>query len=224
VAGQFIFGGLNTQNAPLTAYSANPPSATKSAVDAAFLGAFGTSQTSADAAAIGGTDMPSFLDNTFAPLVTGAGYTAAWSGASDATITSRIAPEQTIQSSLSANAPAFQKLAQAYTMISEFGGSPLSADASQAAIGAAATLVSSAITDLVQMQAGVGVSQSAVSAANDSMSAQVNLLSTETATMSELSDLDTYDLSNKITTLQTQIQASYQLTAKLQQMSLVNYL
>ena len=168
--------------------------------------------------------MQGFLATQFAPLFSSANYTNTWSSASSQAITSRIAPEQSVTTSVSANSSAFQKLAQAYTMVSEFGGAPLNADANQAAMQTATGLVSSAITDLVTLQAGVGVAQSDVSTANDTMSAQIDLLTTQAGTLSQLSDTESYDISNQVTTLQTQIQASYEVTAKLQQMSLASYL
>ncbi len=222
VGDQHVFAGLDTQTAPMTTYAAG--SANKAAVDGAFQTAFGFGQTDAAAGSISGSDMQTFLDAQFAPLFSGSSYAADWSSASSQTITSRIAPEQSVTTSVSANAPAFQALAQAYTMVKEFGGPPMSADASQAAITTATNLVTGAISSLVTVQAGLGVSQSAMSAANDSMSAQINLLTAQAGTLSQLSDTDTYDISNQVSTLQTQIQASYEVTAKLQQMSLANYL
>ena len=52
------------------------------------------------------------------------------------------------------------------------------------------------------------------------MAAQITLLS------SRASDdkVDSYSLSTQLSSLQTQIEASYQMTSKLQQLSLVNYL
>ncbi len=222
VGNQHIFAGVNTAVAPMTTYTTG--SASKTAVNTAFQTAFGFSQTSSSASSVSGSALQSFLTGQFAPLFSGTNYTTDWSSASSQAITSRIAPEQTVTTSVSANDPAFQKLAQAYTMVSEFGGSPLSADANQAAMTTAVNLVGSAITDLINVQAGIGVAQSAVSSSNDSMSAQIDLLTSQAGNLSQLSDTDSYDISNQVTTLQTQIQASYEVTAKLQQMSLASYL
>lgn len=222
VGDQHIFAGINTQQAPMNPYA--PGSASKTAVDGAFQAAFGFAQTDAAAGSISRADMQGFLDAGFAPLASGSGYAATWSTASSEAITSRIAPDQSVTTSVSANDPAFQALAQAYTMVSEFGGAPLDPEASQAAITTAATLVSSAIASMTSLQASLGVSQSAMSTANDNMSAQIDLLTSQAGTLSQLSDTDTYDISNQVTRLQTQIQASYEVTAKLQQMSLADYI
>lgn len=221
VAGQAIFGGINTGAPPMSGYLSTPASASKTAVDAAFSSAFGTTQTSPAAAAIGSGAIQSFLDGPFAALFTGAAYAATWSSASDETITSQISATERAQTSVSANNPAFQKLAQAYAMVGEFAGQNLGPDATKTVIASAARLVSSAISDLTNTQAGVGVAQSSVAAANDGMTAQIGLLTQQS---SALDGIDPYALSTRVSTLQTQIEASYEMTSKLQSMSLVNYL
>lgn len=222
VGGQHVFAGVNTAVAPMAAYATGSPS--KASVDAAFLGTFGFSQTSASASAVSGSALQSFLTGTFAPLFSGTNYAANWSSASSQTITSRITPDQSITTSVSANATAFQKLSQAYAMVGEFGGAPLNSDANKASITTAVGLVSSAITDIIGLQAGVGVAQSTVASANDSMSAQIDLLTGQAGILSQLSDSDQLSLQGEVLTLQQQIQASFAVTAKLQQMSLANYL
>lgn len=222
VGGQYVFAGINTGVMPMMPYAAG--SASKASVDAAFQSTFGFSQTSASASTVSASALQSFLTGTFAPLFSGTNYTSNWSSASSQTIASRIAPDQSVTTSVSANASAFQKLSQAYAMVSEFGGSPLNADASRAAITTATGLVSSAVTDIINLQAGVGVAQSTVSSANDSMSAQIDLLTGQAGLLSQLSDTDQLSLQGQVLTLQQQIQASFSVTARLQQMSLVSYL
>lgn len=221
VSGAYIFGGINTDAQPLAGYSASPPSASKQAVDAAFSSAFGTAQTSAGASAIGGAALQSFLDTQFASLFSGSSWSSNWSSASNSTVTSQIAPGQSIQTSVSANAEPIRQLAQAYTIVKEFSSGTLSDDAKQAAISTATSLVSKAIAGLTNLGAGVGVTQSAISTANDSMATQISLLSTRS---SDLDGVDAYALSTKISGLQTQLQASYELTAQMQQMSLAAYI
>jgi flagellar hook-associated protein 3 FlgL len=221
VSGQYIFGGINADTQPMTAYTDSPASANKQAVDGAFSTAFGTSQTSAGASAISGTDLQSFLDTQFASLFGASSFSGSWSTASDTVISSQIAPNQTAQTSVSANAESFRQLAQAYTTIKEFSSGTLSSGATQAAISSATSLISKALAGLTNMEAGVGVTQSAISSANESMSTQISLLSTRS---SGLDGVDSYALSTQISNLQTQIRASYELTAQMQQMSLAMYL
>src|SRR5262249_11533552 len=60
--GSYLFGGLNTQNAPITNYAAG--AANKNQVDADFLSTFGFSQSSANVANITPAQMQSFLNTT----------------------------------------------------------------------------------------------------------------------------------------------------------------
>lgn len=219
VDGNAIFGGINSATPPMTPYTAT--SAAKAQVDASFQNAFNTSQSSSDTAAITGSAMRSYLGGDFSSLFSSANYDTVWSTASDTVPTAQISASQTVQTSVSANGDAFRQLAQAYTMIQEFGGSSLGDDAKQAVIASATQLVSSALSGLTDAQAGIGLSQSAVSDADDRMGTQIDYLSSQAQAMVAV---DPSALSTQISGLQTQIQASYEITSQLQQLSLVNYL
>ena len=221
VAGQAIFGGLNTDGVPVTTYSASPASANKQAVDAAFSAAFGTAQTSAAAGAITPADMTSFLSGSFAGLFDASSFGATWSAASDQTQSTQISSSQTISTSVSANNAAFRGLAQAYTMVSELTGTNVSAATQQAVVQSAIGVMNTAIAGLTTTQASVGIAQNAITDANTRLSAQTTLLANDNT---DLTSVDVYALNTKISALQTQIEASYKLTSTLQQLSLVNYL
>ncbi|MBV8593469.1 MAG: flagellar hook-associated family protein [Caulobacteraceae bacterium] len=219
--GTYVFGGINSSAAPLADYFATTTSAAKSAVDAAFQSAFGVAPTDPAAASIPASAIQNFLSGSFATLFSGSAWTSNWSQASSANTSATIAPGQTAATSANANDPTFQQLAEAYTMLSEFGGSQLSASAQQAVASAAQSLVAKGQTSLINLQASVGLSQSAVSSANASMSSQSTLLQTQ---IGGLDNVDQNALAARITSLQTQIQMAYELTARLQTLSLANYL
>lgn len=219
INGDAVFGGINTATTPVTSYAAG--STSKAAVDAAFLSAFGFSQSSPSAASITAAQMTTFLQTNFAALFSATSYKTTWSTASDQTQSTQIAPGQSIASSVSANADAMRALAQAYTMVSEFTGSNFSTAAQQAATQASSAVISQAIDGLTDLQAGVGVSQNALSSANDQITTQTSMFDTLSG---DMQDVDPYTLKTRIDSLQTQIQASYSLTNQLKQLSLVNYL
>ena len=104
--------------------------------------------------------------------------------------------------------------------MTEFTGSTMSTAAQQAAVTSATSLVNQALSGLTGLQASVGVTQSAISTADDQNSAKSTLLSTKTG---DMKDVDVYALNTRITSLQTQIEASYELTSQMKQLSLVNY-
>jgi flagellar hook-associated protein 3 FlgL len=221
VAGQYIFGGDNTGTAPITDYFANPPNANKQAVDAAFFAAFGTTQSGAGVQNITPAAMTSFLQNQFAALFQGANWSTNWSSATNGPIESRIAPNETLDTSVNANQAGAQNLAMAYTMIADLGTANLNSQAFQAVISQATQLVGQATQQLTQTQANVGATQASLTNANDSMSIQMNVLSSR---LNQMEQINPYDLSTQITQLTTQLETSYSITARLQNLSLLTYL
>ena len=65
--------------------------------------------------------MQTFLDTTFDAEFASPAWNANWSTASDQTMRSRISTTEIVDTSVSANEPAFRKLAMAYTMLSDLG-------------------------------------------------------------------------------------------------------
>lgn len=221
VANQYVFSGDKTDTSPIADYFSSTTSSSKAAVDSAFQTTFGTSQTSAGASTITGAQMSSFLDTQFNALFSSSSWQSSWSSASSTDLQTNIAPGQSATTSVDANQGPFRQLAAALTMVTEFTGSNFSDDARNAVISKATGLVNSAISGLTSLEAGVGTTQQAISSANDSMSAQMTTLKSH---VSDLESVDTYSLSTQLSQLQTQLETSYALTNRLQQLSLTNYL
>lgn len=218
--GSYIFAGTNTSAQPIADYYA-PGAANKTAVDNAFLTAFGVPQTSMSVAAISSEDMQNFLDTQFAPLFQGANWTTNWSTASDQTLTNQISDNRTANTSVSANTTVFQQLAQAYAMVADLGTQNLNPSAYQTITNTARDLLTTAISNLTDLQANIGLVQADVSSSTTQMSAKMDILSTQ---ISNLESVNSYDITTRISDLQTQIETSYSLTSRLHQLSLVNYL
>jgi flagellar hook-associated protein 3 FlgL len=218
---QYVFGGINSAVAPMANYYSTPPSAAKTAVDQAFETAFNCLPTDPAAANISASAMQSFLSGPFAALFQGAAWTTDWSAASSTNTSAEIAPGQKVTTSTNANQPGFQELAQAYTMLSEFGGSQLSGDAQQAVATAASSLVSSGMVSMTNVQAELGSTQSAVSTANNSMSSQLTILQDQ---VGNLDNVNATTTAAQITSLTNQIQMAYELTSRLSQLNLAQYL
>jgi flagellar hook-associated protein 3 FlgL len=218
---QYVFGGINSATAPMADYFSTPASTAKTAVDAAFQAAFGVLPSNPAAANISAGAMQSFLAGPFAALFQGASWSSDWSSASSANTSAEIAPGQTVATSSNANQPGFQQLAQAYTMLSEFGGSELSGQAQQAVATAASSLVSQGLDSTTNTQAALGSTQSAVTDAGNTMSSQLTILQTQ---IGNLDNVDPAATAAQINSLTNQIQMAYELTARVQQMNLAQYL
>jgi flagellar hook-associated protein 3 FlgL len=219
VAGQFIFGGINSSVPPLTEFTSG--SANQQAVAAAFEGAFGFSQSDPNVSSITSAQMQSFLTTQFSPLFQGTSWEGTWSSASDTPVASQISPSQTVVTSVSANQPAFQELAQAYTTMADLGTANLGPDAFQTAVSSAETLLQQAITGLTNIGAGLGTTQQAITSANNFMSTQANTLTTQ---IGNLENVDPLAVQSQESDLQTQIETAFELTSQLQQLSLVKFL
>ena len=219
--GQYVFGGINAGAAPLASYFSTPTSSAKSAIDTAFQTTFGFPPTDPAAATISASALQSFLNGAFAAQFHGAGWSANWSAASSANTSQDIAPGQQIETSTNANQPGFRDLAQAYTMLSEFGGAPFSAEAQQRVATGASTLIARGANAMTETAATLGAAQASVTSANASMTSQQAILQTE---LGGLDNVDPAQTATRINDLMTQLQTSYQLTARLQKMSLAQYL
>ncbi len=106
-------------------------------------------------------------------------------------------------------------------MLSEFGGSELSSDAQQTVATAASTLLSQGIDSITDTQAELGSTQSAVTDAGNTMSSQLTILQQQ---IGDLDNVDQNATAAQINSLTDQIQMAYELTSRLQQLNLAQYL
>ena len=113
-----------------------------------------------------------------------------------------------------------RKLAEAYTLVGYLGFDSLGSDAQKAILDKANGLVGSGNDGLVEIQGSLGGVQNQVTDASDRLKTQQSILQTHIGT---LEGVDATEAKVKIDTLTTQIEMSYSLTAKLLQMSLLNY-
>lgn len=216
-----IFGGINTDSVPIADYFSNPTSLAKQETDADFLAAFGVSQTSAGVGSIDAASMQTFLDGAFASNFDTAPWAANWSTASDQVIESRISLSVTVETSVSANDQAFRKLAQAFTMVADLGGGNLNQSAFQAIADTAVGILGEAIDGLTRLQSQMGVAQEGIRSANERMDLQKQVL---LGGVQNLEGVDPFEASTRATTLLTQLETSFAVTARIQRLTLTNFL
>ena len=90
-----------------------------------------------------------------------------------------------------------------------------------AVASAATSLIAQGQASLTDAQTALGASQSSVTDANNSMSTQLTLLQQQ---VNGLDNVDQNANAAKIASLTNQIQMAYELTARLQQLNLAQYL
>lgn len=219
--GQYIFGGINAGTKPIADYYETPAPANKVAVDTSFMTQFGVTQADPGVENILASDVQTFLDGPFSTLFDATGWSTTWSSSSNENMQSRISPHETIESSVNANTDAIRDLGQALTMVADLGIETMNDSAQEVVLDRAIKLVSGAIAGISDMRAGLGVAQERVTHATDRMSVQIDIYSKG---IGKLENVDPSEAAVRITTLSTQMESAYALTARLSQMSLVKYL
>jgi len=217
----YIFGGENTGTPPLNDYYATPTSPAKTAIDNAFQTFFGFGVSSPQVATITSSQMQSFLSGPFAAQFQGSNWTSNWSNASSVNTTATVAPGQTVQTSTNANITGIQNLAQGYAMLSEFGGIGLGVAAQQTLASTAVSVINHASSSILDTQSQLGLAQNQITQANDYISSQSTMLQT---TLGKIDDVNAAQIATELTTLTTQLQSSYQLTAQISKLNLAQYL
>jgi flagellar hook-associated protein 3 FlgL len=218
--GEYLFAGTNTDVKPINDFNAAGSTA-KAAFDAAFVAHFGFTQNDPAATSITATDMDTFITNNVQPQFFGAGWQANWSNATDQQIVSRIALNDTTQTSVSANNDGVRKLAMAAAMVSGLLSSNISQAAKNAVVSRSVSLVGEALGGLGQLQSQTGIAQKRVSDASDRMKTQVDLFERH---ILDLEGVDPYKAATLVSDLTLHIETSFALTARLQKLSLLNYL
>ncbi len=215
--GDYVFAGINTDAKPVGDYQG---SAMQTAVNNAFTAYFGFSKTNPAAASISASAMETFLDTQIEPLFSGAGWSA-MSSASDEGIRSRITLTQSTETSVSANENAFRTTVYATVIAAEFFDGNLGVGAKTAVARKALERVGDSVGELGKLQSRVGYVEQQVNEATSRISLQSERLN---SLGNDLSAVDPYEAATKLNTLLTQIETSYSITQRVQNLSLMKYL
>ncbi|QND62778.1 flagellar hook-associated family protein [Mesorhizobium loti] len=220
VNGEYLFAGTNTDVKPINDFTA-AGSPAKAAFDASFVANFGFTQDDPAAANITAAQMDDFITNDVIPQFMGAGWQGNWSNATDQQIVSRIALNETTPTSTSANSDGIKKLAMAAAMVSSLMSSNISQAAKNTVVSRSTAIVGEALSGIAQVQSETGIAQKRVSDANDRMKTQVDLFERH---ILDLEGVDPAEAATRVADLTQHIETSFALTARLQQLSLLNYL
>lgn len=218
--GEYLFAGIDTDARPINDFS-DPASANRVLFDQAFTGFFGFAPSDPQSAGITAAQMETFLDTEVEPQFLGTGWTDNWSTASDQKIVSRILPNDTAETSVTANTDGARRLMMAAASISAMLEGPLGSEAQGVLYNRAIALVGAGIADVANVAGQAGVAQNRVDDASERLSAQVDL---SKKFLHTLEGVDPYEAATRVNDLLTQIETSYALTARIQQLSLIRYL
>jgi flagellar hook-associated protein 3 FlgL len=215
--GQYVFGGLMTETAPLASYSSGP----RQAIAGAFEATFGFPASDPAAAALSPADIEGFLDSAFASLFNDAEWKSTWSSASDDGLLLRLGPGGAIDLQTNTNRPFARSLAEAFSMVEALGNSSISRDAFQSVADRALARVSEAELQIGAEQARIGTGQSRLKLATSSLDGSKERL---TSAIQALEGVDIYEAATRINLLMSQLETSYALTGRINRLSLLSYI
>lgn len=217
-AGSYLFGGINSQTPPIQTYSGG---LAEEAVASSFASTFGISQSDEAVGLITPDAMSEFLEGSFADLFSPDNWRDSWSSASSANVLVQLSEANAIDASSNANNSFVSSLAQAFTMVIDLGQENLNQASFEVIVDRAMALVGQAQLETSSEQSRVGIAQqrlSSVSLDYDTRRAAF------TKAIDELESVDSYEVATRINVLMTQLEASYTLTGRLNQMSLLSYI
>lgn len=223
--GQSVFSGTDGSVATMVASTApGGPNATINAVLSAAVAANGGQLTAADVSQL--IDGPNGIASVFNDTNSDSSqnYDNAFYAptSSNTAIQVAVGASQTVSYNVTANQQAFRDLLQGVSMLTLLNApsSQLDASAQSAIATQAADLLGTAQTELTSTQATLGIAQSQLQQASD---AQQSAASNTQQQILTFTQANTYADTTELDTLQTQLQASYELTAEISQLSLTNY-
>lgn len=220
--GVALFGGIDTAELPLQGWdkAAAATGLSPRQVMEAILG--GGLADAADAAAKAAEVTAAFA-NTSA--------TAAWNfdssfynGAprSAAHLSARIDDAATIEYGVQANDPAYAGILQGLAMLAVTDVAQIAdAEAYKAWIGAAADALSVGVKGGVDSEARLGAAQAQLKDVTEAQKTRQDIYKSQVL---DLEGVDPYEAASRVSLLQSQLQASYAVTARLQSLSFLNFM
>jgi flagellar hook-associated protein 3 FlgL len=217
-AGQYLFGGQNNAELPLTSYKGGPA---EQSFDVAFQAEFGFAKTDPAARQIAPAQMRSFLDGNYDNLFGSGLWQSNWSKATAQNIEARVDGNSMIDTSANTDELPFKDLMKGMVAVMDAGTGQLSQSTFQSVVDYALTKVGTAIQGFGEIEARVGNGQHAISQANEKLSSKKALLHAE---IRRTEGIDQADAVVRMNSLMTQMESNYAVTGKISRLSLLNYL
>lgn len=231
VNGEYLFAGINSDVKPFENV-AEAGSAAQVAFDAEltkFLAGSSRSDMTEQ-------DMSDFLDLMEAKfdgssLLTypthdtpnvGTDFWAAYvSNASDENMKSRITQSEIVETSTNSNTEGMRKFVLTSLISMEFLTNDISDEARSVVTTRAQAYIGQAMSSLTGERARLGLSAERVKKADETLEAQQKIIEVH---LNDLESVDAYEASTRVKGLEALVETAYTLTARLQQLSLVNFL
>jgi flagellar hook-associated protein 3 FlgL len=218
-AGRYIFAGVDSNKLALVSGSGMERVA--DVVADSFLGRFGVALDSEEVADVSAESLIDWVETDFSQLFESPSWEGLFTNVSGNVPKVRIGEDEFLDGGVSVNDPAFRKLVMSFLMMTEVGSAKLNETAA-ARIGDRALMrLEEANSGIIALRSKLGAWTAGLEDRDRSLSLQRDLLRSE---VSELSHVDPVEASLRIESLRTRLEASYTLTARLNNLSLLNYL
>ncbi|KZL17760.1 flagellar hook-associated protein FlgL [Pseudovibrio axinellae] len=223
VGGVYLFGGINTDTAPMTAFEDGP----EAAIETAFQTYFGfviddpataSIPTSGDPA---GQDWETFLGSAVLNDIFGADWSPTWSSATEEKMTATISEGVTTTGSESADDEAFRELAKGLSIIAVFGKLDVSVETGSLISGKAVESLNVATNEVISLAAQVGAIAEKITSTNTDIELKSDMLNLR---INDLENVDPARAAIELSLAQTQLEATYAITAQMKNLSIMNYL
>jgi flagellar hook-associated protein 3 FlgL len=219
--GEFVFSGINTDSKSIVDYNGVDGAPAKTAVQTAFVSTFGFSTTDPQVSTITPSELEAFINGPFDSLFDDNNWETLWSGSSERGVRSKVSTQELVENPTTAHSQVFRTAIAATVLISELSDSPLNASTLNQLATSSISKMANSVGSLADEQSKIGVVQERVKSANERMDFQKDLLSGQ---LSSLTDVDAYEAALRLNQLSTSLQASYSVTARIQSLSLLNFI
>jgi flagellar hook-associated protein 3 FlgL len=136
-------------------------------------------------------------------------------------MTDKISRNEEINSTGSVNDSGFRKILYALTLSVDGGVERMNSETRQVLVNRVYSVASEASYELVHTQSVAGIAQERLARANERIEIQQTSVK---RSIGEAEGVDSYEVADRLGLLMSRIEASYSVTGRLQQLTLLNYL
>lgn len=219
--GAYVFAGTNTAYPPLSDYLSEPMTLARAGVIAAFTTEFGFAPDDAQAPTITQPQMEAYLDGAFAAKFQDPAWQATFSSANSEPVQLRISSREEASLNAGANDAGVRGLVSSLIAAIDSGTAGLNDATFQALAGKLAERVGEAAGEITRMRSAVGSVQERLAKASERIVIERGILE---RAVGNLESVDTLQASSRLEQLATQLEVSYAVTARIQKLSLLDYL
>lgn len=227
--GEFLFSGVNSDRATLNRWSQtnnttglSPEDVLNSIIGAGPTDAATAQATFDDISKVFDSTYSANPDSNFEATFYGGTPALAASGQPASRVTGRLSAGQELKYGVQANDPAIREVLKGLAMLASTDVSTISdGDAYASWMSNAVKSLSGGQEGLVTTSAGIGFNQQIVETAKTRLT-DLSLL--QRTQIGNYENVDTYEAVTRMTTLETQLQASYQVSVRLSSLSILKYI